>query len=228
MKSHFPLPPAAAHPMSQSIKDEFKEIWGRFAKRLDSFYERAATQARRDHGLTLHEVFRSNRMVPKRHLQRILSSEEEENVNVGSATGLFFEQMAASLIEPVLRTEAPGVTVERNAATHHPELQRVAEQPDLLATSADGERAVVFEFKAAPKRDDLAAIRRQRKRYVEAGVPVRFYLVGGHVSYKKAELADYVEEGWATFLNASDANKSVLEKGPKLDDLAEAAARFIK
>lgn len=213
--------------MSTTLRSEFEEIWDDFVRQLNDFHERAAVRARRDSDLTLHEVFRKNRIVPKRKLQHLLRSHEGEKVNVGSATGLFFEQMAASLIEPALREEVAGITTERNAATHHPTLRKVSEQPDLLVTDADGERAVVFEFKAAPKQSDLSSVRSQRQQYMDSDVPVQFYLVGGHVSRNKEALADYLEGGWATFLNASDANKPVLESSPKLDDLVDEAAQLL-
>jgi hypothetical protein len=209
------------------IKQDFDDVWDDFAASLDDFYDRAAERALMEDGPSLHETFRACYWVPKEGLQRVLRRTEDEQVNVGSATGLFFEQMAASLIERALQKRIPNLIVERNQ-TDHPELRDVRNQPDLVIRHAGTDRAVVFEFKAAPKRNDLNGVRGQRQEFNASPVPLQFYLVGGYVAFDKSDLQSYISEGWATFLKSSDRNQEVIENGPTLDDFVRDAARYLE
>jgi len=209
------------------IKQDFDDVWEDFAASLDYFYERAAERALMEDGPSLHETFQVCYWVPKEGLQRVLRRKKGEQVNVGSATGLFFEQMAASLIERALRERIPKLKAERNQ-TEHSELRNVRNQPDLVIRGENSDRAVVFEFKAAPKRNDLKGVRGQRQEFIDSPLPLKFYLVGGYVSCNKSDLQSYIGEGWATFLKSSDRNQEVIENGPTLDDFVRDAARYLE
>lgn len=218
---------ADSHMDSTALSEELESIWTDFAQSLDEFYERAASKSLQKSGSSLHGTFRSCYWVPKRGLKRVLKRDEEEDVNVGSATGLFFEQMGASLIESYIRKKVGReVLVERNWS-ENPDIRDLYEQPDLLMTSADDQRFVVFEFKTAPKKDDLAHVRKQRHTYLEADLDVQYFLVGGYVSRKKSALRALLNEGWSTFLTCSSRNQEVLSAGPKLDDLVRRAATHL-
>jgi hypothetical protein len=210
------------------LKEDLRSIWTDFARSLDDFYERAARSSLGESGPSLHDTFRKCYWTPKEGLKRVLRREEDEDVNVGSATGLFFEQMGASLIEASIREQVEdSITFERNW-TQNRDLRALYAQPDLLLTSPDADRYVVFEFKTAPKKGDLGYVREQRQTYLESTFDIQYFMVGGYVTRKKSALRNFMEEGWSTFLTCSDRNRDVVEAGPTLDDLVKRAATHLR
>jgi len=172
----------------------------------------------------LHDLVAQVQRVPYQQAHNLFASRLADcsSNNIGSVTGLFFEQNAAALIIGYMRRHVADVRVECNTCSDQ-QVSAVARDPDVFLTLET--RRVVFEVKASPKKRDLERARQLRQQYESQNV--RFYLVGGKVSLAPCALQPLTNERWACFTRASKRNTLPLKTLPRLDELLVNASAFL-
>lgn len=205
-----------------SVAERYREVWHDFVDEMLRTCEELRTAAQRE-GADLHALLTACQAVPYDEAHRLMEDgADKTSNNIGSITGLFFEQIAAALVTGYLSSRVPDVRVERNTCSDS-SLVGIARDPDIFLSL--GGRRVVFEIKVAPKKRDLAWVRSLRQGYEDH--EARYYLIGGYASLTRGDLQVLVSERWACFTASSGRNRVELEKLPRLDDLVRQAASFL-
>lgn len=210
-----------ASPTGLALNAAYSHLWESFADSLRAHASDARTWAATTDD-PLHPVLRAAYWTPKHFLQEGTRANDRA-VNVGSATGLFFEYLAATLIGTRLERRVSGAFSHRNRVESFTAVGPVPQQPDLLVVNPATGRAAAFEFKAAPKRRDVDAVRAQQASWVQAGAS--FFFVGG---FAGSSVARALAADWAAILRTDvDGPDLALVGQPSVDDLIEAAERHL-
>ena len=184
-------PPGPAGP---DLKEGYEALWTTFANEMRAWTRRvedwaAGTEA-------LHPFLESVQWTPKAKLREAVRV-GDDTPNVGSATGLFFEHVAAVAIEARIRSQVEGSASHRNRLGTHVAGAGARKQPDLILVNEATGRAVVFEFKTSPKSNNIDGVRGQKASW-ETDPNVRFFLVAGYADGTVA--ASLVGDEWAAVL----------------------------
>jgi len=200
---------AAWHSVTQVIREQWVEL---------------ATLAGRPNTTNLHDVLCATVELPYQQAKLMcVEGSGPSNLNIGSMTGFFFEQLVSAAVVGHVRTRLPAAhRVERNACST-PAIRKVARDPDLVITL--GERSAVIEVKTAPKKRDLDAMRGLRTRYAELGV--LYLCVGGYATFNAGDWRQLVEERWMSVCSGGTTGAAFLDQLPRLDDLLGMAVGFL-
>lgn len=195
-----------------------------FTAQLASVSSAIAQLVEEDPRMCLHNIVAQLYDIPYFEAKAVLGDPKlpDSNPNRGAVTGLFFEQLVASVVVPYLRKHVPNVVVSRNRC-EDPVVRKNARDPDLVFTVAS--RTAVFEAKVSPKKGDLEYIRQMRERYVER--EILYFLVGGYVTAASETLRSLGAGRWACFMNASARNQLLLDSCAKLDVVLATARKHL-
>lgn len=237
-----------------TLNAQYTELWRAFANALQNHTKSVAREvatwasgsiADRATGQEgdgkLHELLWHACWTPKHFLQvgmweGVDQRAKGRHPHVGSATGVFFEHLASTVIGGALRALVEGGDFHRNCLpSGHAYPSNAPRQPDLLICHGSGgaTRSVVFEFKAAPNPQTIGGVVGQRDTWEESG-RVRFYFVGGLVGVGAVErlrraASDAPEAPWATGIRGRSERSEEARQGlPTIDALVADAAVFLK
>lgn len=202
-----------------SIVETHREVWSRFASDLSDVYSTLGESISQSKDRDLHETLKEIYGHPYREIRQALKvpTVTATSDNIGSITGLFFEQAATAIVVPALRRRISNLHVERNKCSKD-SVRALARDPDLYLSHSG--RDAVVEFKVAPKKANLDSVLAAKQRYEAAGVG--YFFVGGHVSATSEGLRRFKDKTpWACFMTCSPANEQVLAEISILDDLCE-------
>lgn len=203
----------------------YEAAWKDFVNRTSEVHGELYNLASRDIATDLHGVLASLHGVPYSQAQKMFLKDPSGRSakNIGSITGLFFEQLAAALICGYLKPRVAGIRIESNTCSIAV-LAAIARDPDL--SIHHGTRCVIFEMKVAPKKPDFAYARSLKERYERENA--RYFLVGGYASLSGSELGRLADERWACLMSSSTRNTAASRQLPTLDDLLSGAATFLQ
>jgi hypothetical protein len=205
--------------------EKYTKIWRQFTESLREVYDEIGEEISLSPEPDLHGRLRALYGIPYDVIRVALASPRVDDTsgNIGTITGLFFEQLTTALIVPTIRSHFPNVRIERNKCSSEV-VRSVARDPDLYI-SENGKDAVV-EFKVSSKKIGLERILETREAHRQLGIGYLF--VGGYVSSTADFLHHFRSEvPWATFLDCSDRNRGVLDELPTLDDVVASLVRLL-
>ncbi|MGE0086477.1 MAG: hypothetical protein AB7S75_18880 [Desulfococcaceae bacterium] len=206
-----------------SIKQRYEKIWKSFADELCSFYTEIG-KYNSDGNNSLHEIIKSLHWVPYEAAHEIVKipSVESSSGNIGSITGMFFEQVVCSIIVPYIEHSVPAVKIERNCCSDS-KVREISRDPDLFIQN--GERSAVFEIKVVLTKPGIEKAKKLRENYRQKGVP--YFLIGGKISAQRSEF-EYLankENRWASFTYSK--NENGLQNLPKIDEILKIAVDYL-
>ena len=192
-------------------------IWNRFGEDLSQMFAEIGHQATTAPSGELHRLLKKMYSVPYGEASGLLEIPvtDGKKPNIGSVTGLFFEQLIVSVVVPCIRAALPSARFERNSCSNQT-VRDLVRDPDLFVSF--GERIAVFEIKVSPKKRDLENLRERKSLFEGRGIG--FFLIGGNVSANR-DLLTSVNDGWATFLDSKQPNRDLLQQLPTVDALLE-------
>ena len=210
-----------------SLPERYTEIWGKFTRDVSQFSKELINDEHPEFA-TLHELLKSLQPIPYNSAPELfdgLTEGQPEIVrsNTGSATGLFFELVAASVVKGYISKRFPDARIELNKCSVD-KFKAVARDPDIFVHYKG--RHLVFELKTSPKKGDLEYTQQCYKDYKALG-DTKYFLIGGHVSTNSSYLENLLQGDWACFMSGSSRNENVLSRFPLLDDLLADAATFL-
>ena len=202
---------------------KYTQIWKRFASELRGVYENLAEIPETT---TLHEQMKEMYGVPYEEIRPALKKPEVDDTseNIGSITGLFFEQVATALIVPKIRQHVPGARIARNTCPEK-SLHSVTRDPDLYVTN--NKKRLIVEFKASPKKGEFENVLWAHEKLSTQGVG--YYFLGGYATAKPELFRKLnTDSKWACILEASDRNSEVIKELPALDEIVKEMIEFLK
>ena len=196
--------------------------WTQFGNDLQSIFDEIGDRVASGSVENLHGILRSIYSVPYEKVRKTLEIPlvNETSENIGSITGLFFEQSVMALVVPFIRRAIPNARFKRNKCSSR-RVRALSRDPDLYVKSQEGE--AVIEVKVAPKKGDLEHLLQMRERHEAIGVG--YYLVGGYVSASATMLGCFRQNTWACFMESSKRNESFLKSLPTLDSVIQTAVK---
>jgi len=191
-----------------NAKQKYLATWSEFPNILNEAYQGLHDYVYNSEHETLHMLAAELFGIPYHRIRAALQHPKVEAnpINIGAVTGIFFEQLMASILIPAIKMVIPNIRCERNCCTH-PIISKVASNPDIFISN--GEARVVVELKVSPKKMDLEPSILMRSKYSNIGVS--YYLIGGYVSASD-ELLKSCDPTWCVFLEGSESNKSYLQQ----------------
>jgi hypothetical protein len=210
---------------AEAVRDDYVDAWKTFTARLaavSSSIERIVNDGSPG---SLHDLVFQLHDIPYREAKAVLAHPAiaDSPPNAGAVTGLFFEQIVASVVVPFLRRHCPEAVIARNRCPN-PIARSIARDPDLYFQL--GDREVIFEIKVAPKKWDLESVRELRAKYAAAGIA--YFLIGGYASASLETMRLFESERWACFMSVSPRNRVAADRGARLDEVLHAARIHLK
>jgi cobalamin biosynthesis Mg chelatase CobN len=181
------------------LTGEYKEIWRDFIRQLNGHYAYVKTQVERiqengpEESFNIAEYLRWVAGLPY-HIAHELHIEgaDRDSHNIGSITGLFFEQNVASVLIPYVRKRIPKVVIYLNSSESHKSLD-LPRDPDILLTNGKSKQVVV-EVKSAPKKPDIQRLEHLRTKYQSQGIA--YFVIANYLALDSTALENLVQENW--------------------------------
>ena len=208
---------------SEQFEERYWGIWSRFTKDLSQMFAEIGQRAAAAHSDELHSLLKKLYSVPYGKARSILKTPvtDDKEPNIGSVTGLFFEQLVVSVVVPRIGAALPNARFERNRCSNQT-VRSLFRDPDIFVSN--GERFAAFEIKVSPKKRDLEYLRRMKTSLDSRDIG--FFLIGGHVSANRELLLSF-NDGWATFLDSKQPNRNLLPQLATVDDILERAVSHL-
>jgi len=202
----------------KSIENQYIDLWSQFSKQLKSFNASLEEQSSNLTNHSLHDLVKRIYWIPKDSLTKYLLSTQGVNShpNVGSVTGMFFENLINNIIRPYIRSRILNVKIEQNHCNEN-KIKEISRDPDFFISNNNNH--VIIELKVAPKHRDISLACKLRENYNKIGVD--YFLIGGWVSINKKDLINLSRENWLCFFDSSKNNQQILEHFPEFDDILQ-------
>lgn len=205
------------------IAERYINAWKGFARELDGVFVDMGSQVEVNK-IDLHDTLRKIYGVPYEEIRSALLYPKVNwtSENIGSVTGIFFEQAVSSLAVPFIKSKYPNAQIGRNACDSA-NVRSIARDPDLYVKVSDIE--VVIEMKVSPKKRDLEYVKEIKEKFNQAGIG--YFFVGGYVAANRELLNSFKSESWACFLEASRRNEDILSILPAFDTVMKNAVYYL-
>jgi len=151
-----------------SIETRYKNVWESFVSGLLLLYTDVGKDVSDGTLKSLHEVIELLHWVPYKTAHGIVDVPDVNGSsrNIGSITGLFFEQVVCAVIVPHIRRCVPNVSIERNRCSDS-KVRGVSRDPDLFIQN--GGRSVIFEIKVVLTKPGIERAENLKSRYTQLG-----------------------------------------------------------
>ena len=208
-----------------TICEKYIETWETFTNGLNNIFADIGEQVQANK-IDLHETLKKLYGVPNKEIRTALQYPKVDKTsgNIGSVTGIFFEQIVTSLAVSYIKNVYPNAIISRNTCEKSSIVHGITRDPDLYIR--ENNKEVVIEMKVSPKKADLEYVKNLKEKFEKKNIG--YFLVGGYVSADKYLLNSFNLGGWACFLEGSESNKDVISTFPTFTSIIANVNEFLK
>ena len=224
--------------MNSLLKHQYGAIWYELSKSLMDFRGALKTTTLPDEEYPYHKLLQEIYFLPKIILSDYLRESlcKQNAPNVGSVTGIFFEELIACLVSSKISSD---IIVYRNYSDSD-----VLKKSPLQISNPDiyirkGNKHFIIETKFVAHTSTIVAVESQlesmpvnendRSTRVFSNQLIQYYLIGGWSSIDFAKLSDSYPYDWLCLLDGSETNIETINslRFTKFDSILKELSRFL-